>query len=407
MPSTKRQRQRRERAVGEAVAAARLGEAARAHPDASLFFVDDAATETASKRARRAAKKKVATASPTESALLRKFEQRRKARPAHAGARAPKAATVRAPPMEDLWGDAADAGAADEWTAAPADGCAPATSLRARRRPRRAASAAAAAGGADASGASYNPSKSSHRALLAEAEAIEAARRAAEDAETDWWAERDRRRQVSEGEDEAESDSESASESESASDDGGETGADGARPQKSSRSLKKGRAQRNRMKRARLQAFEKRQRDEGKRQRAAFDGLKRLRRELDEREAEAVLLAAWDSSLVRKFASDHASHTATPTAGSRQGAREGAAAEGRAADGAAGRRARRRAHRRAAVEQGHARHGRRRPARSARRGASPRQTRPAQEAAEAQVSRRAAAESLPRAAHLKLLPPRI
>lgn len=287
MPSTKRQRQRRERAVGEAVAAARLGEAARAHPDASLFFVDDAATETASKRARRAAKKKVATASPTESALLRKFEQRRKARPAHAGARAPKAATVRAPPMEDLWGDAADAGAADEWTAAPADGCAPATSLRARRRPRRAASAAAAAGGADASGASYNPSKSSHRALLAEAEAIEAARRAAEDAETDWWAERDRRRLVSEDEDEAESDSESASASES--DDGGETGADGARPQKSSRSLKKGRAQRNRMKRARLQAFEKRQRDEGKRQRAAFDGLKRLRRELDEREAEAVL----------------------------------------------------------------------------------------------------------------------
>ena len=287
MPSTKRQRQRRERAVGEAVAAARLGEAARAHPDASLFFMDDAATETASKRARRAAKKKVATASPTESALLRKFEQRRKARPGHAGARAPKAATVRAPPMEDLWGDAADAGAADEWTAAPADGCAPATSLRARRRPRRAASAAAAAGGADASGASYNPSKSSHRALLAEAEAIEAARRAAEDAETDWWAERDRRRQVSEDEDEAESDSESASESES--DDGGETGADGARPQKSSRSLKKGRAQRNRMKRARLQAFEKRQRDEGKRQRAAFDGLKRLRRELDEREAEAVL----------------------------------------------------------------------------------------------------------------------
>ena len=74
MPSTKRQRQRRERAVGEAVAAARLGEAARAHPDASLFFMDDAATETASKRARRAAKKKVATASPTESALLRKFE---------------------------------------------------------------------------------------------------------------------------------------------------------------------------------------------------------------------------------------------------------------------------------------------------------------------------------------------
>ena len=287
MPSTKRQRQRRERAVGEAVAAARLGEAARAHPDASLFFMDDAATETASKRARRAAKKKVATASPTESALLRKFEQRRKARPAHAGARAPKAATVRAPPMEDLWGDAADAGAADEWTAAPADGCAPATSLRARRRPRRAASAAAAAGGADASGASYNPSKSSHRALLAEAEAIEAARRAAEDAETDWWAERDRRRQVSEDEDEAESDSESASASES--DDDGETGADGARPQKSSRSLKKGRAQRNRMKRARLQAFEKRQRDEGKRQRAAFDGLKRLRRELDEREAEAVL----------------------------------------------------------------------------------------------------------------------
>ena len=287
MPSTKRQRQRRERAVGEAVAAARLGEAARAHPDASLFFMDDAATETASKRARRAAKKKVATASPTESALLRKFEQRRKARPAHAGARAPKAATVRAPPMEDLWGDAADAGAADEWTAAPADGCAPATSLRARRRPRRAASAAAAAGGADASGASYNPSKSSHRALLAEAEAIEAARRAAEDAETDWWAERDRRRQVSEDEDEAESDSESESASES--DDDGETGADGARPQKSSRSLKKGRAQRNRMKRARLQAFEKRQRDEGKRQRAAFDGLKRLRRELDEREAEAVL----------------------------------------------------------------------------------------------------------------------
>ena len=287
MPSTKRQRQRRERAVGEAVAAARLGEAARAHPDASLFFMDDAATETASKRARRAAKKKVATASPTESALLRKFEQRRKARPGHAGARAPKAAAATAPPMEDLWGDAADAGAADEWTAAPADGCAPATSLRARRRPRRAASAAAAAGGADASGASYNPSKSSHRALLAEAEAIEAARRAAEDAETDWWAERDRRRQVSEDEDEAESDSESASESES--DDGGETGADGARPQKSSRSLKKGRAQRNRMKRARLQAFEKRQRDEGKRQRAAFDGLKRLRRELDEREAEAVL----------------------------------------------------------------------------------------------------------------------
>ena len=287
MPSTKRQRQRRERAVGEAVAAARLGEAARAHPDASLFFMDDAATETASKRARRAAKKKVATASPTESALLRKFEQRRKARPAHAGARAPKAAAATAPPMEDLWGDAADAGAADEWTAAPADGCAPATSLRARRRPRRAASAAAAAGGADASGASYNPSKSSHRALLAEAEAIEAARRAAEDAETDWWAERDRRRQVSEDEDEAESDSESASESES--DDGGENGADGARPQKSSRSLKKGRAQRNRMKRARLQAFEKRQRDEGKRQRAAFDGLKRLRRELDEREAEAVL----------------------------------------------------------------------------------------------------------------------
>ena len=287
MPSTKRQRQRRERAVGEAVAAARLGEAARAHPDASLFFMDDAATETASKRARRAAKKKVATASPTESALLRKFEQRRKARPAHAGARAPKAATVRAPPMEDLWGDAADAGAADEWTAAPADGCAPATSLRARRRPRRAASAAAAAGGADASGASYNPSKSSHRALLAEAEAIEAARRAAEDAETDWWAERDRRRLVSEDEDEAESDSESESASES--DDDGETGADGARPQKSSRSLKKGRAQRNRMKRARLQAFEKRQRDEGKRQRAAFDGLKRLRRELDEREAEAVL----------------------------------------------------------------------------------------------------------------------
>ena len=91
MPSTKRQRQRRERAVGEAVAAARLGEAARAHPDASLFFMDDAATETASKRARRAAKKKVATASPTESALLRKFEQRRKARPAHSGARAPKA----------------------------------------------------------------------------------------------------------------------------------------------------------------------------------------------------------------------------------------------------------------------------------------------------------------------------
>ena len=297
MPSTKRQRQRRERAVGEAVAAARLGEAARAHPDASLFFMDDAATETASKRARRAAKKKVATASPTESALLRKFEQRRKARPGHAGARAPKAAAATAPPMEDLWGDAADAGAADEWTAAPADGCAPAASLRARRRPRRAASAAAAAGGADASGASYNPSKSSHRALLAEAEAIEAARRAAEDAETDWWAERDRRRQVSEDEDEAESDSESASASES--DDGGETGADGARPQKSSRSLKKGRAQRNRMKRARLQAFEKRQRDEGKRQRAAFDGLKRLRRELDEREAEAVLLAAWDSSLVR------------------------------------------------------------------------------------------------------------
>ena len=295
MPSTKRQRQRRERAVGEAVAAARLGEAARAHPDASLFFMDDAATETASKRARRAAKKKVATASPTESALLRKFEQRRKARPAHAGARAPKAAAAAAPPMEDLWGDAADAGAADEWTAAPADGCAPATSLRARRRPRRAASAAAAAGGADASGASYNPSKSSHRALLAEAEAIEAARRAAEDAETDWWAERDRRRLVSEDEDEAESDSESASASES--DDDGETGADGARPQKSSRSLKKGRAQRNRMKRARLQAFEKRQRDEGKRQRAAFDGLKRLRRELDEREAEAVLLAAWDSSL--------------------------------------------------------------------------------------------------------------
>ena len=289
MPSTKRQRQRRERAVGEAVAAARLGEAARAHPDASLFFMDDAATETASKRARRAAKKKVATASPTESALLRKFEQRRKARPAHAGARAPKAATVRAPPMEDLWGDAADAGAADEWTAAPADGCAPATSLRARRRPRRAASAAAAAAGADASGASYNPSKSSHRALLAEAEAIEAARRAAEDAETDWWAERDRRRQVSEDEDEAESDSDSESASESESDDGGENGADGARPQKSSRSLKKGRAQRNRMKRARLQAFEKRQRDEGKRQRAAFDGLKRLRRELDEREAEAVL----------------------------------------------------------------------------------------------------------------------
>ena len=405
MPSTKRQRQRRERAVGEAVAAARLGEAARAHPDASLFFMDDAATETASKRARRAAKKKVATASPTESALLRKFEQRRKARPGHAGARAPKAAAAAAPPMEDLWGDAADAGAADEWTAAPADGCAPATSLRARRRPRRAASAAAAAGGADASGASYNPSKSSHRALLAEAEAIEAARRAAEDAETDWWAERDRRRQVSEDEDEAESDSESASESES--DDGGETGADGARPQKSSRSLKKGRAQRNRMKRARLQAFEKRQRDEGKRQRAAFDGLKRLRRELDEREAEAVLLAAWDSSLVRKFASDHASHAATPNAGSRQGARKGAAAEGRAADGAAGRRARRRAHRRPAVEQGHARHGRRGPARRARRGASPRQTRPAQEAAEAQVSRRAAAESLPRAAHLKLLPPRI
>ena len=295
MPSTKRQRQRRERAVGEAVAAARRGEAERAHPDASLFFMDDAATETASKRARRAAKKKVATASPTESALLRKFEQRRKARPTHAGARAPKAAAATAPPMEDLWGDAADAGAADEWTAAPVDGCAPATSLRARRRPRRAASAAAAAGGADASGASYNPSKSSHRALLAEAEAIEAARRAAEDAETDWWAERDRRRQVSEDEDEAESDSESASESES--DDGGETGADGARPQKSSRSLKKGRAQRNRMKRARLQAFEKRQRDEGKRQRAAFDGLKRLRRELDEREAEAVLLAAWDSSL--------------------------------------------------------------------------------------------------------------
>ena len=287
MPSTKRQRQRRERAVGEAVAAARLGEAARAHPDASLFFMDDAATETASKRARRAAKKKVATASPTESALLRKFEQRRKARPAHAGARAPKAAAATAPPMEDLWGDAADAGAADEWTAAPTDGCAPATSLRARRRPRRAASAAAAAGGADASGASYNPSKSSHRALLAEAEAIEAARRAAEDAETDWWAERDRRRQVSEDEDEAESDSESASESES--DDGGENGADGARPKMSSRSLKKGRAQRNRMKRARLQAFEKRQRDEGKRQRAAFDGLKRLRRELDEREAEAVL----------------------------------------------------------------------------------------------------------------------
>ncbi len=401
MPSTKRQRQRRERAVGEAVAAARLGEAARAHPDASLFFMDDAATETASKRARRAAKKKVATASPTESALLRKFEQRRKARPTHAGARAPKAATVRAPPMEDLWGDAADAGAADEWTAAPVDGCAPATSLRARRRPRRAASAAAAAGGADASGASYNPSKSSHRALLAEAEAIEAARRAAEDAETDWWAERDRRRQVSEDEDEAESDSESASESES--DDGGENGADGARPQKSSRSLKKGRAQRNRMKRARLQAFEKRQRDEGKRQRAAFDGLKRLRRELDEREAEAVLRGV----RIFSFLGHASSHTATPTAGSRQGAREGAAAEGRAADGAAGRRARRRAHRRAAVEQGHARHGRRGPARRARRGASPRQTRRAQEAAEAQVSRRAAAESLPRAAHLKLLPPQI
>ena len=334
MPSTKRQRQRRERAVGEAVAAARLGEAARAHPDASLFFMDDAATETASKRARRAAKKKVATASPTESALLRKFEQRRKARPAHAGARAPKAAAAAAPPMEDLWGDAADAGAADEWTAAPVDGCAPATSLRARRRPRRAASAAAAAGGADASGASYNPSKISHRALLAEAEAIEAARRAAEDAETDWWAERDRRRQVSEDEDEAESDSESASESES--DGGGENGADGARPKMSSRSLKKGRAQRNRMKRARLQAFEKRQRDEGKRQRAAFDGLKRLRRELDEREAEAVLR----SVRIFFFLGHASSHTATPTAGSRQGARKGAAAEGRPADGAAGRRAR-------------------------------------------------------------------
>ena len=101
MPSTKRQRQRRERAVGEAVAAARLGEAARAHPDASLFFVDDAATETASKRARRAAKKKVATASPTESALLRKFEQRRKARPAHAGARAPNCLLYTSPSPRD------------------------------------------------------------------------------------------------------------------------------------------------------------------------------------------------------------------------------------------------------------------------------------------------------------------
>ena len=156
--------------------------------------------------------------------------------------------------------------------------------------PRRSPQLAAA--GADASGASYNPSKSSHRALLAEAEAIEAARRAAEDAETDWWAERDRRRLVSEDEDEDQAESDSESESASESDDDGETGADGARPQKSSRSLKKGRAQRNRMKRARLQAFEKRQRDEGKRQRAAFDGLKRLRRELDEREAEAAAAKA-------------------------------------------------------------------------------------------------------------------
>jgi len=295
MPSTKRQRQRRERTVGDAAAAALFGEAAtaRANPDASLFFRDDADTETASKRARRVAKKKVATASSTESALTRKVERRRAARPAHAGAaaaaaRATAAATAAAraaPPTEDLWGDTAEVGAADEWTAAPADGSAPATSLRARRRPRRAASAAAAAGDAEASGASYNPSKSSHRALLAEAEAVEAARRAAEDAETDWWAERDRRRLASE--DKAEDDS--ASESASESDDGGENGADGARLHKSSRSLKKGRAQRNRMKRARLQAFEKTQRDDSKRQRVAFDGLKRLRRELDVREVEAVL----------------------------------------------------------------------------------------------------------------------
>ena len=386
MPSTKRQRQRRERAVGEAVAAARLGEAARAHPDASLFFMDDAATETASKRARRAAKKKVATASPTESALLRKFEQRRKARPAHAGARAPKAA---ARPRR-RW---RTSGATRPTRAPPTSGrprrptgarllrvCARAGGRGARRAPRAAAAAltrparatirrrapprAPRRGGSHRGGATRRRGRRDR--LVGDATAG----------------------RVSEDEDEAESDSESASESES--DDGGETGADGARPQKSSRSLKKGRAQRNRMKRARLQAFEKRQRDEGKRQRAAFDGLKRLRRELDEREAEAVLLAAWDSSLVRKFASDHASHTATPTAGSRQGAREGAAAEGRAADGAAGRRARRQAHRRAAVEQGHARHGRRGPARRARRGASPRQTRPAQEAAEV-TSRPAAA----------------
>ena len=87
MPSTKRQRQRRERTVGDAAAAALFGEAAtaRANPDASLFFRDDADTETASKRARRVAKKKVATASSTHSALPRKLEPRRAARPAHAG----------------------------------------------------------------------------------------------------------------------------------------------------------------------------------------------------------------------------------------------------------------------------------------------------------------------------------
>lgn len=194
-------RKQREKAAGEAFTEALFGAAATTanKADESLFFVDNAATETKAKKARRLkAARKGENVAPTEAAIARKLANQRAKRPAYhataskaavvesaarASFRASRAGPAAAPEAEieaDLWADEGAGPDPNDWTAAPYKN----PHKKSKRPTRRIALPA------PEPGQSYNPSIAAQQALVRVAVDIETKKqeKIAEDAA--WWARR-------------------------------------------------------------------------------------------------------------------------------------------------------------------------------------------------------------------------
>lgn len=219
-------RKAREAAITEQFSEALFGAEARvaAKPDADLFFVDNASTETKSKRARRMKIVKEKTSQgPVEVALVRKLAKEEAKMPAHhvsarVAARAdrvakkaarggksmpvPEEKAAAAVPTNDIWGDESDDGddGDDDWTAtrARADGFAvkpkgSGASKKQKKESTLAKKYAKKATSEALEGQSYNPSLAAQQKLVAKAVAIETKRVDKIESEKAWREERKRK----------------------------------------------------------------------------------------------------------------------------------------------------------------------------------------------------------------------